>query len=219
MSIFAVAVLTGNADDDPIAAKARRVWELTQQESEDTKAWIKTQKLYINRLKRARVGSMVNGIIIDGQTLKFPDKASKEAAIAEAEKALADAEARIKEYQDGRRWEYGYLTLPPKIGDFGQVLDQAWVVQIINENTMLVRMYYESRSGNPLRSEPILLMVRNYPNAGATDDAEIKLQGVFEVTGRETYKTVLGGTNTVLVIQPLNTKEIEEFLKKRADRK
>ena len=58
-------------------------------------------------------------------------------------------------------------------------------------------------------------MVKNVPNTGAADGLGFDLPQVFEVTGTQTYKTEGGGSNTVFVVEPLDTEPIEEYLKKR----
>lgn len=47
----------------------------------------------------------------------------------------------------------------------------------------------------------------------AVDDDVITVPAVLLVTGTTIYKTVIGGTNTVLVAQPLDTSKIEAHLK------
>lgn len=101
------------------------------------------------------------------------------------------------------------------------------VRQVIDKTTMLIRVFYVvegvkvvGRPGNQIvqkdfQTKEILLMVKNLPNKGATDGAGFDLPQVFEVTDTQTYKTVTG-TNTVFVIEPMDTKKIEAYLKKGA---
>jgi hypothetical protein len=201
----------------------------------------KKQDAHLQRLKKGVINRNAKGVTIpanEKQAVTFPNKEAKDKAVDAAEKQLTKTKDEIdkfsdaiKGYKDGTKFYYGVLDYPPKIGDFGKLYPGDTIVnvrQVIDKNTMLVRVYYsvpgfkvlgggppvKKRVVNTLETKEIMLMVKGVSTKGATDGAGFDLPQVFEVTDTETYKTAVGGSNTVFVIEPMDTKKIEAQLKK-----
>ena len=54
------------------------------------------------------------------------------------------------------------------------------------------------------------LWITKYSTAGVIDDKCFGLEGVFQISGTKTYTTVLGGSNTILVAEPIDIKQFFE---------
>ncbi len=72
---------------------------------------------------------------------------------------------------------------------------------------MLMRLPYDDKDQ--------LVMVLGVSTEGLTDDDGKVLNGIFEVSDTVTYPTAIGGSKTVLVLEPFNTKAVEAFLNKK----
>lgn len=236
-SLVAVTVLmpvlaVAQDKEDPVAKRAELVQDRTNAVVDRLKEQEKKQNAHLQRLKKGRINKNARGVMIpanEKQPIIFPSKDAKKKAVTDAQTKLNATKDRIKKYKDGSEFYYGVLNYPPKIGDFGKLYSgdrRVNVKQVIDDKTMLVNVYYVVEGvkvlGRPgketvvkdFQTKQIVLMVKNLPNKGATDGAGFDLPQVFEVTDTQTYKTVVGGSNTVFVIEPLDTKTIEEYLKK-----
>jgi hypothetical protein len=232
MSVFAAMLTTAVAQDDPVAKKAKLVEDRTKKVIDGLKEEEKKQDVHLQRLKKGILDKTAKGVMMpanEKQPVRFPNKDAKDKTVDTAEKKLTETKDRLKKYTDGTEFYYGVLDYPPKIGDFGKVYHGDTIVnvrQVIDKNTMLIRVYYTvkgvkilGKPGNQVvvddfQTKEVMLMVKGFPTKGATDGAGFDLPQVFEVTDTETYKTALGGSNTVFVIEPMDTKKIEAHLKK-----
>lgn len=80
-----------------------------------------------------------------------------------------------------------------RVGDYGQMDHSARVVQVIDERTMLAELGGE-----------IWIMLSGFSTSGHTDDVRVRLRRPIMISGTVTYTTVLGGTRTVLKVEPLD---------------
>ena len=94
--------------------------------------------------------------------------------------------------------------------------------QIIDSRNMIAKLtfgYYreidQSAARNPgfLTSIPYtgpyipidtFVWLKDIDTSGVVDGQKIKIDGALKVTGTKTYKTMLGGTSTVFVLEPVN---------------
>lgn len=80
------------------------------------------------------------------------------------------------------------------VGAWGKIpKSTAKVVQVINQSEM--RVDFRSSKG------PVFL--RGVPTKGLVDGGIVRINGYVEVIGTETYRTAIGGSNTVFVVEPL----------------
>jgi len=90
------------------------------------------------------------------------------------------------------------------VGDAGLIgVYNVRIRQIIDENQMLVQW-----SSDP----PFLVKV---PTKGLVDDRTFPLYGFFVVSGTRKYETVVGGTNTVFVLEQVDLEWLRAEVKKR----
>lgn len=95
--------------------------------------------------------------------------------------------------------------------DFGWYAAEYKVSQVISANEMLVAVGSEGyREVGPNQ----FILKFCVSTKGLVDEKELKdgLPGVFVVTGTETYKTAIGGSNTVWVLKPFDIKKAAELL-------
>jgi hypothetical protein len=96
---------------------------------------------------------------------------------------------------------YGQVDLGFEVGQKGKLLTNFnWtVMQVIDEDNMLVGLPAGQR-----------LWVKGFKTEGLTDGKPFRISNIVKVTGTTTYKTAIGGTKTVFVIEPETTKERQE---------
>lgn len=232
-SVVVITSLAVAQDTDNTAEKrAGVVQDRTNKIIDVLRESTKKQGRFLQRLKKGSIDKNVDRIAVpvdERQRITFPSKDAKSKHIAHTEAEIAETNKRLKEYVSGSEFYYGVIEYPPKIGDFGTLYSggsKVNVEQVIDDKTLLVNVFYSVEGykvigtiGNETvvsdsKSKRIVLMVKNVPTKGATDGAGFDLPQVFEVTDTETYETTLGGSNTVFVVEPLNTEAIEEHLKR-----
>lgn len=223
--------------DDRVAAAAKRVADRTQEAINKLTEDVKSQTVSLKRFRSGVIDRTAKTTIIpsnEKQPVRFPSKADKDETVAAAERSLAGMNERLKRYADGTEFVYGTLTYPLTIGDFGQIYagtPRVNVQQVVDANTMLIRVSYSVPAFKILGSQPgrqtvvesfqteqITLMVKGVSTKGATDGAGFDLPQVFEVTGTKTYRTVGGGSNTVFVVEPLDTERVEAYLRQNKNK-
>jgi hypothetical protein len=96
------------------------------------------------------------------------------------------------------------------------------VSQIIDEENMLVdaTWIYDDFVGGPSRSDlrtvrkkiEHRVWLRGFPTAKLANGSAATIEGLVEVTGNKTYETVLGGSDTVFVIEPFDRDKLKPYL-------
>ncbi len=231
--LFTMAALYAQDEPAKVQLVASKVMQRTEKAIIQAKKTEKEQVAFLIRLKKGTLDRNVKGLTFEpnsNRPVKFQNKAQKDEEIARAEAKLSQLKAKLKRYASGEEYEYGSLLdgRSPKLGDFGKFLVPVNVRQVIDKNSMLVRSSYSYEVlkvfGSPsnggqvviptFESQEVILMVKDTPTKGAVDNGPFELEQVFQLTDTETYNTSGGGSNTVFVATPLNTKKVEEFLKK-----
>lgn len=230
-AVLALVFIVGTvaAADDPVATKAKLVKERTDDQIKRLEDFTGKLEVELARVKKGTINAKAKDVYIPQagfqlaeslndpkydpkKAVVFKSKEAKEAATKNVEKMLEAEKDYLKEARKGPN--YGTLSYPAKIGDIGKVYpgkeQRVNVFQVIDKDTMLVKVFPVNIKGG------VIFMVKNYPNKGATDGAGFDLDHPFEVTDTTTYKTALGGSNTVFVLEPLDTKKIEAHLKEKA---
>ena len=232
LSVFIAMLTTAIAQDNQVVNKAKIIEDRTKKAISSLKDEEKKQNSHLQRLKNGIFDKNIKDVMIPAnvkQPIRFPNKEAKDKTIDSANKKLSETKDQLKKYTDGTEFYYGSLSYPPKIGDFGKVYPNDTIVnvrQVIDKNTMLIRVYYIvkgvkilGKPGNQVvvndfQTKEVMLMVKSLSTKGATDGAGFDLPQIFEVTGTETYNTTFGSSNTVFIIEPIDTKKLEAHLKK-----
>lgn len=114
------------------------------------------------------------------------------------------------------------LTPPLRAGAVGALFEGGLVEQVVNEKEALIDLAFTIQGWtvrnnalvpNPTQSR-VLAWVKTDTSA-MTDDAGTALPGVWVITGSKKYDTVAGGTKTVFVLEPVDTKAFEAWYKAR----
>lgn len=230
--LFVVTISIVAAQGDPLAQKTKLVEDRTKKAIDGLKQQEKQQDDHLQRLKKGVIDKSAKGVMMpasEKQLIRFPSKDAKDKMVDNAQSNLTETKDRLKKYMDGTEFYFGVIDYQKiKIGDFGRVYydnSKVNVLQVIDKNSMLVRVYYTVKGfkvlGKPgnqtvvddFQTKELTLMVKGVSTKGATDGAGFDLPQVFEVTNTETYKTA-GGSNTVFVIEIMDTSKIEGRLKK-----
>ncbi len=99
----------------------------------------------------------------------------------------------------------------------------AKVMQVIDDGQMLVGIE-DARTGDGRYSTWVMVKC---PTKGITDGKfwrggsweKVTGSNVLNVTGTTTYKTAIGGTKTVFVVEPMSKKELDELAAKERERR
>lgn len=232
MFLFLTALLTVDPPSKPsVGERAAIVEARTAERIEYLKEQTQKATEYLKRAKRGAIDPSSSGTVIPSNSrerMRFRSRESKEIEIAECETELANVKIKAESYLSGNEFYFGYLKLPPTVGDFGHLAGtdgKTHVLQVLSKTSMLVKDSYPiefmrassdgTRAIRDVNFEEITLMITGTSTAVATNGGEIPLSQVFEVTGTKTYKNNLGSTNTVFVLEPLDTSHIEKILRER----
>jgi hypothetical protein len=230
--LFTISTLFAQEEPEKLKIVASKVLERTKEGINLLKQMEIDQTALLARLEMGVIDNSVPKMTIVPNSpfpVRFQNKKQMDEAIATAEAKLNQLKAKLNRHVKCEEYIYGPLLdkRHPKLEDFGQFLAPVIVHKVINKDTMLVRSSYKVEfkriiqcpSGSTFvspdfESKEDILMIRNTPTKGAVVNSPFKLEQVFQLTGMETYRTGEGDTNTVFVATPMNTKKVEELLKK-----
>ncbi len=94
----------------------------------------------------------------------------------------------------------GALEFPE--GMIGDRTPSFEVMQITDGTNMMVTMFGQR------------VWVSGVSTAGLVDGKKVELPQVFRITGTKTYKTAIGGSNTVFVFSPVDMEKMQPYLEK-----
>ena len=165
---------------------------------------------------------------VEGQKKDMARKPPPNIRPADPQRAAKREQAQLSKYekhvQQLRKNQPPYFRCLPydptewRVGDCGRmggsVID---VIQVIDEGRMLAGV--RTRGLTPKTT----MMFSGFSMSGFTDsDKNVNVPGLVKVTGTTRYNTAIGGTNTVLLIQPLDLDTIkasdQEIAARRAKR-
>lgn len=152
--------------------------------------------------------------------------------IKQFETEIADLENPLKPYFCMRR--------PMHVGEIGMLKNDIKVFQVLDDSCALLeflsydsgdrltptRLYDssgESRvqhvmTGGPPRESSQMFWLSGVSTGTFQDGRHIEIEGFFVITGNRTYETV-GGSRTVLVVEPFDITPYEEMFSRRGERR
>lgn len=154
-------------------------------------------------------------------------KAAKEARIQTAQEKvdklikqkagavpIRKARAELDAIKSGGLLDTGKLTERMKVGSIGTMPGRIRVEQVAGPGDCIGKVSF-GFSGlvgkTAVNSWVEKTLWIKADTAGMTDGAGATLEGIWEVTGTKTYTTVLGGSNTVMVLEQLDSKAFEAW--------
>ena len=117
------------------------------------------------------------------------------------------------------------LAFPPEKGAIGRLPRlTCHVKQVLSEREMLVECYFPVRvstvrhfqARGEVIEQAVTFLIRGVPTEGAEEGADLELLNVLETTGKQTYKTVEGGTRSVWVLNDFDMKAVEPYFRRSA---
>ncbi len=99
---------------------------------------------------------------------------------------------------------YSQVTIVEQIADAQNMLASVVVQNIRRSNSM-------GRAVGPSREVKRLVWFKGLDTTRLTTGQRLQLDGVFHVTGTRQYETLVGGTNTVCVVEPV---DLAPYIKK-----
>ena len=152
VTILLPVLAVAQSQEDQVGERAMLVQERTKAVVENLKEEEKKQIAHLRRLRNGTVKMNARGVMIpvnNKQRIIFPSWDAKKKAIADAQARLETLKDRVKRYKKGAAFYYGVLDYPPKIGDFGTLYAGTTgvnVKQVLDEETMLINVYYLVRT-------------------------------------------------------------------------
>ena len=178
-------------------------------------AALKKDRKLLDRMKNnSTVRATLKSVTIPDDETKpvyFQTREQKLAYIGRGEAIVAKGEARVAELSKPARYEFKEITRPLEVGDVGQ-LSLFKVLQVLDKTTMIVSARLLFGDGSV---KPAYMMLKNQSTVGVVDDQLIKSDTPLEAVGTTTYKSVDGGTRTVVVIQPIDLKLLDSYRVKK----
>lgn len=166
-----------------------------------------TEKLREVESARVERGSS-SSVVTHGSrhTYKFGTPEEKAEAIAKRKADLQKAKAGVAMARAGTLLLNDKLTAEEmSVGGVGEIFDMK-VAQVINENSFLASVSaFSDKAGSGGRIERVDVIVRGMSTRKLVDGVEAKVDGqAFRIGGTERYVTVVGGSRTVLSMEPFD---------------
>jgi hypothetical protein len=139
-----------------------------------------------------------------------------------ATRRIAEIEEDLRVLRAGKEPVVPTLVFPPETGGIGRLPRlSCHVDQILGEKEMLVRCFFTLKVSEVRHFQahaetvvrPVTFLVRGTGTRNLQEGTDIELLDVFEIKGRQSYKTVPGSVQTAWVISPFDMKSVEPFFR------
>lgn len=87
-------------------------------------------------------------------------------------------------------------------------------LQVIDNNQVLLEIKYGQVDSGGFYYHQMICLVK-MPTKDCVDDQDVKVKGCFVVSGRQQYKTVIGGTKMVFALEKIDPEWLKAEVKKR----
>ncbi len=143
----------------------------------------------------------------------------------QAARQIAAVEAELRVLRANKEPVVPPLSFPPEVGAIGRLPRlTCHVEQVVSDREMLVRCNFPVKVTTVKRyqargetvTQGILFLVRGLSTREAREGADLQMLQVLEITGKETYKTVDGKSNTVWVLGEFDMKTAEPYFRQLA---
>jgi hypothetical protein len=140
---------------------------------------------------------------------------------------MADLEEQLRVLRSNTRPVVPQLSFPPQAGAIGRLPRlSCHVDQVVTDDEMLVRCYFpvvvttvrRFQAHHETVMQPVRFLIRGLPTKSFDVGSDVEMLQVFEIGGKERYRTVEGGSKDVLVLTEFDMKAIEPFFRKPAGR-
>jgi hypothetical protein len=147
------------------------------------------------------------------------------AGAPDAHQRIAELEERLRELVANKQPFVPPLAFPPQIGAIGRLPRLACHVdQVVSDDELLVRATFpvvvtsvRRFQGRAETSEqPVRFLIRGLPTRGVAEGSDIEMMQVFEVIGRETYRTRDRRTTRLLVLKEFDLRAVEPYFRAKA---
>ncbi len=211
--VFAGTTLSASGrSPEQLSAYIKRCRATLPKAIEQLQDHVKKRRRDLAQAKRGRINRGQQGTKIDSSSgrISFPDKQTRLDHIAKIESQLQVSEETIVDMQQGHKVPFLCISNKedPAVGQLGRLPHQhVEITQVTGPMDMLVQVTWHSRfPRNPdLR---FAFWVHGVPTSGFADDSRQWLNQVFFIARTKTYESVTGGSETVLVIEPVDMSEV-----------
>ncbi|REK12992.1 MAG: hypothetical protein DWQ37_10220 [Planctomycetota bacterium] len=151
-----------------------------------------------------------------------------EAGDAAARRSIARLEKQLRVLEANESPVVAPLSFPPQSGAIGRLPGlSCHVEQVLSDREFLATCTFPVtitavRNFKRYRdqvSQKVRFVVRGLPTQDLEPGADLQSLDVFEVSGRETYRTVSGGSQAVLVLTRFDLKQVEPYFRRRSSRR
>ena len=143
----------------------------------------------------------------------------------EMARQIARIEANLRVLQANKEPVVPTLVYPPSAGAIGRLPRlTCHVNQVVSEREMLVHCKFPVRvttmrhfqAESETISQEVKFLIRGASTRELQEGTDVELTQVFEVTGKETYKTVSGGSKTIWALAEFDMAAVEPYFRRAA---
>ncbi len=144
-------------------------------------------------------------------------------ATRETSQRMANLERQLRVLRSNARPVVPQLTFPPQAGSIGRLPRlSCHVDQVVSDDELWVRCFFpvvvttvrRFRARNEPVVQPVRFLIRGLPTQNIDEGSDVEMLQVFEIVGKERYRTVDGGSNDILVLTEFDMKSIEPYFRK-----
>lgn len=145
----------------------------------------------------------------------------------EVGRRIAQLEEQLRALQSNAQPVVPQMAFPPQLGAIGRLPRlSCHVDQVISGDEMLVRCPFpvvvtkvrNFRAHRDKIDQEVRLLIRGLKTDNAREGADLEMLQVFEVTGKETYQLVGGGSSELLVLKEFDMKSVEPYFRSKSKR-
>lgn len=146
-------------------------------------------------------------------------------ATRETSHRAADLEEQLRVLRMRESPVVPQIAFPPQKGGIGHLPGfSCHVDQVVSNDELLVRCFFPVvvvtvERFQPRREkvvQPMRFLIRGLPTRDIDEGSDVEMLGVFEIVGKEAYRTVSGGSSNLFVLTEFDMKAVEPYFRKMA---
>lgn len=139
---------------------------------------------------------------------------------------IADIEEQLRVLRSRKQPVVPQLAFPPKVGAIGRLPRlSCHVDQVVSDDELLVRCsfsvvvttvrHFQARRETAVQE--VQFLIRGPSTADIHEGSDLEMLQVFDIIGKETYKTPGGGSTDVLVLAEFDMQVVEPYFRNMAE--
>lgn len=145
----------------------------------------------------------------------------------EVGRRIAQLEEQLQALQSNSQPVVPQIAFPPQVGAIGRLPRlSCHVDQVISGDEILVRCRFpvvvakvrKFQAHRDKIDQEVRLLIREMKTDNVREGSDLEMLQVFEVTGKETYQMVAGGSSEILVLKEFDMKSVEPYFRSKSKR-